>query len=99
MNKWTIGKRITFGFIAILALAIVIGIMGLWGLRDVNTHTTSMIDDSVPGAIYMGIVKDNISQSYAVLERHILTTDEADIKALETRFSELSAKNKQALED
>jgi methyl-accepting chemotaxis protein len=98
MNKWTIGKRITVGFIAILALAIVIGVMGLWGLKGVSNHTQSMIDDSVPGAIYMGIVKDNISQSYAVLERHILTTDQTDIKTLEAHFSELSAKNKEALE-
>jgi len=98
MNKWTIGRRITVGFVAIVALALAIGLMGLFSLERVHKSTRSLIDDSMPGALYMGIVKDNVSQSYALLERHILSTEAADIQLVEEKFKKLSAYNAECFE-
>jgi methyl-accepting chemotaxis protein len=98
MNTWTIGKRITVGFVAVVVLAVIIGLIGLFSLRSVRSSTQSLLDDSMPGSIYMGIVKDNISQSYALIERHILSTDSADIQLAETKFKALSAYNAECFE-
>jgi methyl-accepting chemotaxis protein len=98
MNSWTIGKRITIGFLVMVVVSLAIGLTGYVSLRRVNTCTTSLVTDSMPGALYMGIIKDNITQSYANFERQMLTTDATDIAALEKMFSELSTYNSDTFE-
>lgn len=93
MNNWTIGKRITIGFVAMVVVALAIGILGYANLKRVKGCTESLLTDSMPGALYMGVIKDNLSQSHAVLARHLLTTDAGEIAELEKQFQALSASN------
>jgi methyl-accepting chemotaxis protein len=93
MNNWTIGKRITVGCLAMLAIAMLIGLNGYIGLSMVDARSQTLLNENMPGAIYMGGIKDNISQSYAIVTRHILVSDESELNALEARFKTVSANN------
>jgi methyl-accepting chemotaxis protein len=98
MKNWTIGKRITIGFIAMITLSIAIGGLAYYFLGSIRTHSRSLLDNNMPGAIYMGAIKDNVSRTYAILERHLLSTDKDEIAGLEKDFEALSADNADLLE-
>jgi methyl-accepting chemotaxis protein len=81
-----------------LAICISIGLFGYFCLNRIQKHSQSLLEDSMPGAIYMSAVKDNVSRTSAVIARHILTDDKGEINELEQEFDALSKSNADYLE-
>jgi methyl-accepting chemotaxis protein len=71
MKTWTIGKRITIGFTILTILSVIIGVTAYVSLSSVKTDADSLIKDSMPGALILGQVKDNVSRSYGNLQKTI----------------------------
>ncbi len=61
MNTWTIGRRITVGFSVLTILSFIIGITAFVGLRSIRNSSDSLINDSMPSALILGGIKDNLS--------------------------------------
>jgi len=71
MKTWTIAKRITVGFTILTFLSFIIGVTGYVSLHSVRTSADALIYDSMPGALILGQVKDNLSREYADLQKAI----------------------------
>ena len=75
MKRWTIAKRIVFGFVILTVLAIGVGLIGRIGLTSINTKSEVLINDTVPGVILLGQIKDILSREYGNLEKIIRVKD------------------------
>ncbi len=93
MNSWTIGKRISFGFAVLSLMTLLVGLGGYLSLRHIDNLSGDMLKDSMPGALYMGQIKDNLSQSRALLLRHIMEHEADALAKVEKEFDTLSAHN------
>ena len=51
MSTWTIPRRISFGFITLVILSIILGLVGLWRVRDINTNVFNLASNSVPSVV------------------------------------------------
>jgi methyl-accepting chemotaxis protein len=69
MKNWTIGKRITIGFTILTILSLILGITSYVSMQNIKDRTDVLVDDDVPGALILGQVKDNMSRSYANLQK------------------------------
>ncbi len=48
MNHWSIGKRITLGFSALVAIAVLLGGMAIWRMKAVRVQATALAQENVP---------------------------------------------------
>jgi methyl-accepting chemotaxis protein len=76
MKNWTISKRITVGFAILAMITIIVGIAGYFCLKQVGVSADKLVSDSMPSALIMGEIKDNLSRGYANLERIIRASDD-----------------------
>jgi methyl-accepting chemotaxis protein len=79
MKNWTIGKRITFGFAAILAIPVMMAVTALVLLNQIKTRQEGILRDALPGITAAGQVKYLASEIQVTVLRLLST------KAVETR--------------
>ena len=48
MNHWTIGKRIIFGFSALIIIAVLLGGLAIWRMSDVKGQSVILVNETVP---------------------------------------------------
>jgi len=53
MNTWTIPRRISFGFLILVLLSLILGGIGLWRVRDINTSVYNLAANSVPSVVML----------------------------------------------
>ena len=53
MNTWTIPRRISFGFLILVLLSLILGGIGLWRVRDINTSVFNLAANSVPSVVML----------------------------------------------
>ena len=95
MKKWTIGKRITIGFVVLVIITIMVGIAGYVGLNAVKRLSNSLVTDSMPSALVLGQVKENLSRGYSNIERIIRTPTGAVRDDAEKTYNALTEANSQ----
>jgi methyl-accepting chemotaxis protein len=78
MNTWTIGKRITVGFVILTFLSFLIGITAYVGLRTLRKDANVLIENKMPGALILAQIKDNLSVGCAGVFNAIRLPDESD---------------------
>ena len=88
MKNWTIGKRITLGFIGIILVSLAIGGFGLSRLNVIKKHSDQIVNDSLPGVVYLGDLLQNLQETRGYVEKHILTTNDALIAAIDKDIRE-----------
>ena len=71
MKNWTISKRITFGFTILTLLSLIIGLTAYISLGSIKDDADGLIQDSMPGALILGQVKDNLSRGYGNLQKSV----------------------------
>lgn len=49
MKSWTIGKRLTFGFGAVMAIVTALGAFTIFKLAHINAASDLIVQDSLPG--------------------------------------------------
>ena len=53
MNTWTIPRRVSFGFLILVLLSLILGGIGLWRVRDINTSVFNLAANSVPSVVLL----------------------------------------------
>lgn len=53
MNTWTIPRRISFGFLILVLLSLILGGIGLWRVRDINSSVYNLAANSVPSVVML----------------------------------------------
>ena len=79
MKKWTIGKRVTLGFAAILAILVVMAATSFLLLNQIKTRQEGILRDALPGITAAGQVK------YLACEIQVSVLRLLAAKAIETR--------------
>ena len=57
MKHWTIGKRITLGFTAILAILVAMAVASFLLLKQIKAHQEGILSDALPGVATAGQIK------------------------------------------
>ncbi|MDQ0022543.1 methyl-accepting chemotaxis protein WspA [Variovorax paradoxus] len=86
MNTWTIRQRILASFAAVLALMIVMGVVAYACLARVAEDATAIQKDAVPGMAVSGQLNAAWLDNFALTQKHVLETEEADIRSVDTQL-------------
>ena len=86
MKSWTIGKRVTVGFLSVVAVILVLGIVA--GLQIINIAATAddMTKSSVAAMEKIWTVDGLAQESRLFVYQHIGSDDEAQMAQLEREF-------------
>ena len=67
MSTWTIPRRITVGFISLIALSLLLGFISLWRILSVNGHVVALATNSIPSVVTLNkIIQSNAEAAKAV---------------------------------
>ena len=87
MSTWTIPRRISFGFITLVVLSIILGLVGLWRVRDINTNVLQLASNAVPSVVSLNkIIQLNNESARQVRKAVDFATDDKAVAAAETAF-------------
>ena len=87
MSTWTIPRRISFGFITLVVLSIILGLVGLWRVRDINTNVFNLATNSVPSVVTLNkIIQLNNESARQVRKAVDFATDDKAVAAAEAAF-------------
>ena len=87
MSTWTIPRRISFGFITLVVLSIILGLVGLWRVRDINTNVFNLATNSVPSVVTLNkIIQFNNESARQVRKAVDFATDDKAVAAAEAAF-------------
>ncbi len=87
MSTWTIPRRISFGFITLVVLSIILGLVGLWRVRDINTNVFNLASNSVPSVVTLNkIIQFNNESARQVRKAVDFATDDKAVAAAEAAF-------------
>jgi len=88
--KMTIGKRITLGFVAAVAITAGLGVFAYNRLVVVGTSTERLASDVVPGLKSIAQIAVATERSLGLLFQHIIATGAAEIQEIEGRIQTAS---------
>ena len=87
MSTWTIPRRISFGFITLVLLSLILGLVGLWRVRDINTNVNNLATNSVPSVVTLNkIIQFNNESARQVRKAVDFATDDKAVAAAEAAF-------------
>ncbi|NCX99089.1 MAG: hypothetical protein EBX35_11100, partial [Planctomycetia bacterium] len=67
MSTWTIPRRITVGFLSLIALSLLLGAISLWQILGVNGHVAALATNSIPSVVTLNkIIQSNTEAAKAV---------------------------------
>jgi methyl-accepting chemotaxis protein len=99
MNKWTIGKRITFGFAAVIAIALALGGFAYARLTAINAHSEEIAKQAIPTFQLVFRMQQNAKNQQELIYKHIGSSDKEDMARLETEMLAQSADNTKIFEE
>lgn len=98
MNSWTIGRRIVVGFAAVIAIAAGLGLFAYARLIAIETHSSRITGDNIPGIYYSGRMSTEAESRFGLVLKHVLagnveqkTAIEGDLAAADQRMATLLA--------
>jgi len=93
MKNWTIGKRITVGFTAVLSLVAAQALVSLLKLRQINDEVVSIATHSLPGAVLTTKINGNVSAIQINVLRVLLAKTPEERKEFEDLINIRKATN------
>lgn len=81
MNTWTIPRRISLGFLLLLLLSLLIGLIAMWRIAGVNGQVTVLATNTVPSVIELGRITQANARSIRSARRALQLTDDPQAKA------------------
>jgi len=93
MKNWTIGKRIIVGYVAVLLATLVIGAFALTRLVVIKNHSDSLTSDDLPGVLVLSRIQANTINNKALILRHILSSDAAQLAEIDRASQAASEDN------
>ncbi len=96
MKNWTIGKRITFGFVAVLIIILAQGIFVRTRLNVVQTGMSNVSAVSMPSVLLLADAKERLNDVSALIYKDIYSPSSSDMDQLEAK---INADSQQVLKD
>jgi methyl-accepting chemotaxis protein len=93
MTTWTIGKRITVGFICVLSISAALAFFTLAETKEVRANFFQVSTDDVPTMRLASNVRARSIENIAIVYRHISSPDPEDMAKLEAQLTANSQKN------
>jgi methyl-accepting chemotaxis protein len=98
MKNWKIGKRISAGFGAVIAIAVTLGLFAYSRIGAIDVDSTSITANRLPTLYLVGQVQGNAQANLGLTYRHILSKDPHEMASIEAQQRENSARNAAMLE-
>jgi signal transduction histidine kinase len=92
MKKWTAHERIVVGLTVAVLGIMVLGVSAIARLSGIEAHARLIATDSTPGLNYTNQIELATYQKSILIQRHILTNDQAEKRRLESQIESLAAK-------
>jgi methyl-accepting chemotaxis protein len=83
----TIGKRITLGFTAVLAITIGLGVFAYVEISQIHTEMDAITGDAMPGVLWAGAISTDNQDNESLLAEHILAPTKEATAAIETKLA------------
>src|SRR5689334_12669452 len=83
MKTWTIGKRLTLGFAAVLLIALCVSAYAFVRLSMIQSNATSLGTDNLPGATLMGQIASLSEREIALVLGHIKSDDALGVQRMD----------------
>ena len=93
MKNWKIGTRISAGFAAVIAIAMILGIFAYSQIGTIHRSSTAVTADSLPSIYTIGQIQDNSEAVFNLELQHITSTDKDEMARLETELQEVRTRN------
>ena len=91
--RLTIARKLYAGFLAVLALMVVLGLVGMSGLNSAREHSNDMYTHAVVPVVDLGKARAQTNESQKIVSDHILESSDAGRAELEDT---LAANSKRA---
>ncbi|MEY2881289.1 MAG: hypothetical protein RLZZ15_3669, partial [Verrucomicrobiota bacterium] len=91
MKSWTIGRRVSVGFGAVLVLVGVSSVLALLALREIGAAARFLKEDPIPGVEAIAELKARAVDTHMLVLRDLLAKDMAERDALEAKVTENKA--------
>jgi len=89
MKIWTIGKRITVGYAAVLITTIAIGILAYTRLNAIKVRSDSLTGDSLPGILCLTKIQENTIMSNTLLLKFILSSEASEFATIDQKMKDM----------
>ena len=77
MSNWTVGKKISFGFAALVFLCLALSVVSLVNVSNINSNLQSITTDSLPGVYRISVVEVDLQTLRGNFWKYIATNDSA----------------------
>jgi methyl-accepting chemotaxis protein len=94
MNNWKIGKRITAGFAAIIAITILLGIYAYSRTVAIKLSESTIAADYLPSVAALSDVMGGTYRTMDLMVQHANTSSDASEDSLESQISAIDARNR-----
>jgi methyl-accepting chemotaxis protein len=96
MNNWKIGKRITAGFAAIIAITILLGIYAYSRIQTIEHSKDAISSNYLPSVMALSHIESDSFRAVDLMVKHAHSTTAAEMDAIETQINSLKAGNEKA---
>jgi methyl-accepting chemotaxis protein len=90
--NWTIGRRITLGFAAVLVVVACIGVFSLNRVNSISRSNKVVTDNAMPSIVLFSRIESLVKGNYINTTQHLDATDPAKMGAIEKEMNEKSDK-------
>ncbi len=97
MKNWKIGTRISVGFGALITVSALLGVFAYIQVNTLAARSADVSGNTLPSITLMEEVKANAQNNMGLLFQHIVSTDKAEMSAIEQRITENRTQNSNLL--
>jgi methyl-accepting chemotaxis protein len=91
MSQWTIGRRLTAGFAAVLVTAFALGAFAYGKFGEVREGARLITQGSLPGEFAIGQVQAQVEQNYVRTLMHLVSSEPAEKQRIEAEMAKADA--------
>ncbi len=97
--RWTIGRRVTAGFVITTCLASMLGGYAAWNVKAVDEEVVVVVEECVPAVYATGHAQYIAAENLSILLRHVATSDSAEKQRLRQQIEANAKELSQTLEE
>ena len=98
MKNWSIGQRICAGFLAVILVSIALGVFAFLQLRGIRARATTVTANALPSITAAASLESAARTAYALALLHVISSDPAEMSAIERKLQELGTTNTTQIE-
>ena len=87
MKNWTIGKRISLGFAAVLVICAALGAFAIFRLITIQANTEVIVGDCMPGVYESSQIAAEVKEAEMDVRNHILADKETTMTAIDLELA------------